>query len=86
MDEIWFQRRVELWGEGFATLDIKRFGKSVIRSYAGTNHCEESRWNTTGVPQWMTLMIVESEGAYNADCTQNPMVTTPTSDSPEYVW
>ncbi len=85
-NEIWWQRRVELWGEGFATLDIKRFGKSVIRSYAGTNHCEESRWNTTGVPQWMTLMIVESEGAYNADCTQNPMVTTPTSDSPEYAW
>lgn len=85
-NEIWWQRRVELWGEGFATLDIKRFGKSVIRSYAGTNHCEESRWNTNGVPQWMTLMIVESEGAYNSDCTQNPMVTTPTSDSPEYVW
>ena len=85
-NEIWWQRRVELWGEGFATLDIKRFGKSVIRSYAGTNHCEESRWNTTGVPQWMTLMIVESEGAYNADCTQNPMVTKPQSDSQEYVW
>ena len=85
-NEIWWQRRVELWGEGFATLDIKRFGKSVIRSYAGTNHCEESRWNTTGVPQWMTLMIVESEGAYNADCTQNPMVTTPQGDSQEYVW
>lgn len=85
-NEIWWQRRVELWGEGFATLDIKRLNKGVIRSYAGTNHTEGYRWNTTTVPQWMTLMIVESEGAYNAACTQNPMVTTPTSDSEEYAW
>ena len=33
-----------------------------------------------------TNSATQSEGAYNADCTQNPMVTTPTSDSPEYVW
>ena len=85
-NEIWWQRRVELWGEGFATLDIKRLNKGVIRSYAGTNHTEGYRWNTATVPQWMTLMIVESEGAYNAACTQNPMVTTPESDSQEYVW
>ena len=85
-NEIWWQRRVELWGEGFATLDIKRLGKGIIRSYANTNHPEDCRWNTTTVPQWMTLMIVESEGAYNTDCTQNPTVTTPESDSPEFVW
>ena len=85
-NEIWWQRRVELWGEGFATLDIKRLGKGIIRSYPNTNHAEDCRWNTTTTPQWMTLMIVESEGAYNTDCTQNPTVVTPTSDSDEYVW
>ena len=85
-NEVWWQRRVELWGEGFATLDIKRLNKGIIRSYANTNHPEDSRWNTTTPPQWMTLMIVESEGAYNTDCTQNPTVVTPDSDSPEYVW
>ncbi len=85
-NEVWWQRRVELWGEGFATLDIKRLGKGIIRSYANTNHPEDCRWNTTSTPQWMTLMIVSSEGMYNTDCTQNPTVSTPTSDSPEYVW
>ncbi|MDR1381696.1 MAG: RagB/SusD family nutrient uptake outer membrane protein [Tannerella sp.] len=30
-DEIWFQRRVELWGEGFALLDIMRLKKPVTR-------------------------------------------------------
>ena len=31
-DEIWWQRRVELWGEGFAWGDIMRLEKPVIRS------------------------------------------------------
>jgi len=31
-DEIWWQRRVELWGEGFAWGDIMRLNKDIIRS------------------------------------------------------
>ena len=31
-DEIWWQRRVELWGEGFAWGDIMRLNKSIVRS------------------------------------------------------
>ena len=31
-NELWWQRRVELWGEGFATFDIKRLQKGIIRS------------------------------------------------------
>ncbi len=31
-DEIWWQRRVELWGEGFAFGDIMRLQKPIIRS------------------------------------------------------
>ena len=26
-DEVWFQRRVELWGEGFSNSDTRRLGK-----------------------------------------------------------
>ena len=44
-NEVWWQRRVELWGEGFSTFDIKRLNKGIIRSYAGTNHTENARWN-----------------------------------------
>ncbi len=85
-NEVWWQRRVELWGEGFATFDIKRLGKGIIRSYAGTNHVKNYRWNTDGVPQWMTLCIVGTEREYNYDCTQNPLPVAPTQDSPEFVW
>lgn len=31
LDEIWYQRRVELWGEGFARRDILRLGKPLVR-------------------------------------------------------
>lgn len=34
-DEIWFQRRVELWGEGFSMSDIMRLKKPVVRFHAG---------------------------------------------------
>ena len=30
-DEIWLQRRIELWGEGFAFFDIMRLEKPIVR-------------------------------------------------------
>ena len=85
-NEIWWQRRIELWGEGFATFDIKRLEKGIIRSYPGTNHIEGYRWNVQGVPNWMNLCIVQSEGNYNKGCETNPAPVAPTADSPEYTW
>lgn len=35
IDEVWFQRRVELWGEGFSLFDILRLKKPIVR--IGTN-------------------------------------------------
>lgn len=84
--EVWWQRRVELWGEGFATFDIKRFQAGVIRSYPDTNHLTGYLWNQDKTPDWMNLCIVQTEGNYNYNCTNNPTPIRPTSDSPEYVW
>lgn len=85
-NEVWWQRRVELWGEGFATFDIKRLNKGIIRSYANTNHIETFRWNVQTPPDWMNLCIVETETNYNPACTNNPTPIAPTSDSSEYQW
>ncbi len=41
-DEIWWQRRVELWGEGFAFQDLMRLHKGAIRT-ASSNW--PSAWN-----------------------------------------
>ena len=85
-NEVWWQRRVELWGEGFATFDIKRLQKGIIRSYEGTNHVNNYRWNTDGVPEWMNLCIVQSETNNNPACTNNPTPIAPTGNSTPYVW
>ncbi len=84
--ECWWQRRVEFWGEGLATFDIKRYNAGIIRSYAGTNHPEGYRWNETKNPQWMTLCFVGTESNYNLDLVQNPTPIKPTEDSKEFVW
>lgn len=85
-NECWWQRRVELWGEGFATWDIKRLGKGIIRSYAGTNHLFDYRWNTTSTPTWMTLCIGGTDANYNMAIVQNTVPTAPVEDSPEFAW
>ncbi|MDE6013050.1 MAG: RagB/SusD family nutrient uptake outer membrane protein, partial [Prevotella sp.] len=85
-NEVWWQRRVELWGEGFATFDIKRLNKGIIRSYAGTNHLEGYRWNTTTPPDWMNLCIISTEADFNYSIENNPTPLAPTSDSPEFAW
>ena len=38
VEEVLLQRRIELWGEGFAYYDLKRNGLGVVRKYEGTNH------------------------------------------------
>lgn len=86
LNEVWWQRRVEFWGEGFATFDIKRLNKGIIRSYANTNHVEQYRWNTTTSPDWMNWCIVQTETNYNYACTNNPTPISPSSDSEEHRW
>lgn len=85
-NEVWWQRRVEFWGEGLAMFDIKRLNKGIIRNYAGTNHVEMYRWNTTSAPSWMNYCIPVSETAYNKSCTNNPSPTQEAGDSPEFVF
>ncbi|MBO7099843.1 MAG: RagB/SusD family nutrient uptake outer membrane protein [Bacteroidaceae bacterium] len=85
-NEVWWQRRVELWGEGFATYDIKRLQKGIIRSYPGTNHVKDYRWNVQTMPQWMVLCFVQTESNYNKDLVQNPIPNHEVGDDPEYVW
>lgn len=89
IDEIWIQRRIELWGEGFSTLDLKRLDKPVIRNYAGTNHEDNFRFNSTGAPQWLNLVIPRSERISNEAITQtnnNPDPSMSPGNSPEHVW
>lgn len=57
IDEIIFQKRVELWGEGLLFFDYKRLNLSVNRGYDGTPFFDKLRLNTEGRPAWMNLVI-----------------------------
>lgn len=62
-DEVWFQRRVELWGEGFAFADIMRLGKNIVRVKNGveSNFPDAFQFNIKGDDPYLLLCIPMSE-------------------------
>ena len=67
VEEIVFQKRVELWGEGQSFFDIKRLNYSVTRGYTGTNAQDvNTKLNTNGRPAWMNIVIVKTEENNNS--------------------
>lgn len=65
VDEIFKQKRIELWGEGQIFFDYKRLNKPVTRYYTGTNHNPEATFNTTTRPAWMNIVFVRQEADNN---------------------
>ena len=65
IDEIVFQKRVELWGEGQSFYDYKRLNMSVTRGYEGSNVDAARQFNTNGRPAWMNYCIVKTEKENN---------------------
>ena len=59
IDEIVFQKRVELWGEGLTFFDVKRLDLPVNRE--GTNFKAQTNFSTTRRPAWMNYCIVQTE-------------------------
>ncbi len=70
VEEIVFQKRIELWGEGLSFFDIKRLNYSATRGYEGTNHLAEERFNSNGRPAWMNWVISANEEEGNAMVTE----------------
>ncbi len=60
IEEIHNQRRIELWGEGFGLLDLKRWGKGLKRNYAGSTHLSPKLDIPAGDNRF-TFQIPESE-------------------------
>jgi len=76
IDEILLQRRIELWGEGFGWFDLKRTGKSVVRTYTGTNHVAFGLFDFGPTDTKFLFQIPEAELNNNEDINavdQNPL-------------
>ena len=78
MDEILFQRRVELWGEAGRIFDLQRLGLGYNRTYEGSNHTETvSNKNTDAASPLFIFPLPQSEFDGNESLTsadQNPIV------------
>lgn len=64
------QRRIELWGEGTAFIDFKRWKKGAVRVLPETNHIAKIDV-PAGNPKW-TYQIPQREIEQNPNLTQNP--------------
>lgn len=62
-DEIKMQRRIELWGEGFGLLDMKRWGVALVRDFPGSTHPDvpASFFNLPVGSPLFTFQIPEAE-------------------------
>ncbi len=81
-DEIWFQRRVELWGEGFANPDTRRLGKPLVRFHDTDpgNFPAAFRFNMTADDGWWLMRFSTSETNTNLAIVNNTGGTRPVQD------
>ncbi len=72
-NEVWLQRRIELWGEGFGMSDAMRLGRNIIRYHPDqpTNVPEDYRFNLSKDDPWLLLRFVQGETNNNSAVEQN---------------
>ena len=72
-DELWFQRRVELWGEGFFMFDAKRLGKPVVRTHGAgtTNEPDAFAFNIAADDGWLNMRFPQTEMDNNIGIVDN---------------
>ena len=79
-DEIWFQRRVELWGEGFGIYDTKRLNKPMVRFHddeSSTNQPSNFCFNMAADDGWLLMRFPQGELNTNYGIVDNTDGTLP---------
>lgn len=73
VDDVWLQRRIELWGEGFSMADIMRLGKPVVRFQGSDkgNWPDAFCFNIAADDPWLLLRIPQKESNNNAGIVNN---------------
>jgi len=62
-DEVWLQRRIELWGEGFSIADIMRLEKNIVRFRDGvsSNFPDDFKFNIAAKDPYLLMRIPQKE-------------------------
>lgn len=80
-DEVWFQRRVELWGEGFANNDTRRLNKPLVRFHDDkSNQPAAFRFNMKADDGWWLMRFTTSELNTNFAIVDNTGGSSPVQD------
>ena len=76
-DAVWFQRRIELWGEGFSFTDLLRLKKPLDRT--ASNYGASVRFKLDPESQIFLYLIPEDEENHNEALVgnNNPVVAVP---------
>lgn len=85
-NEIWFQRRIELWGEGLANNDVRRLCKPLVRSNSGkdSNWPDNFKFNLAPDDGWWLLRFPQSETDTNFGVVDNTEGSQPkTGNAPD---
>ena len=81
LDEIWFQRRVELWGEGFFVNDMKRFNKPLVRFHDDKGNIAAAfRFNLPADDPWLLMRFPQGELNTNFGIVDNTGGHQPVTD------
>lgn len=79
IDEVWLQRRIELWGEGFAFFDIMRLHKDIDRT--NSNFDTDYQWCIKAGSPILLFRIPQDEIRANQAISEddnNPVAPLPT--------
>lgn len=73
VNDVWLQRRIELWGEGFSMADIMRLGKPVVRFHKGNNENwpDAFCFNMAANDPWLLLRFPQREANNNYGIVNN---------------
>lgn len=71
-NEVWKQRRIELWGEGFAFNDAMRLGKPIVRFTANDKGIfpDKFRFNMAPTDGWLLMRFPQTETNNNTGLTK----------------
>ena len=75
VDDVVLQRRIELWGEGFAYFDLKRLNRGIDRNYEGNNHLVGYNLTVPAQdPKWTYQIPLKElqENTHISEADQNP--------------
>ncbi len=73
IDEIILQKRIELWGEGYAWFDMKRLGVDLTRDYPGSNHLAFGKFNFPASSNNFIFQVPQAEIDVNPLIDQSPL-------------